>query len=109
MEHSYNKDMVEEIKGFTPDGKMMGIQRIDKNGKVIFIERYDADGKVIAKQRFDDYGNLNSKVKYQADGTEIVEMVDLFEYDATGNWINRVNFMRGNPIMIIGREIEYYE
>ena len=109
MEHSYNKDRVEEMKGFTPDGKMMGIQRIDKNGKVIFIERYDADGNVIAKQKFDDHGNLNSKVKYQADGTETVEMVDLFEYDTTGNWINRVNFMRGNPIMIIGREIAYYE
>ena len=108
IEHSYNNDNVEEGKGFTPDGKLMGIQKRTEDGKVIFEEGYDGSGSVVFKGKYDDHGNLNARVKYQADGTEIVEMVDLFEYDATGNWINRVNFMRGKPVMILGREIEYY-
>ena len=52
---------------------------------------------------------LFSSSRLLAQSAISLEMVDLFEYDATGNWINRVNFMRRNPVMIVGREKAYYE
>lgn len=113
----------------------LDLYKYDDKGNMIEYIWYHFDGSLQKKEHYlyDDNGNMIEKKDFSSDGT-IIEVVSIFndkgniiekkrlnlnrileslytydyENDSRGNWIKKIEFIRGAPIGIIEREIEYF-
>lgn len=60
-----------------------------------FVYKYDSNNNVIQKDLYQPAGKLSKPFTYQ------------YEYDKTGNWIKRTDFIDKKATYILERELEY--
>jgi hypothetical protein len=82
----------------------------DKIGNKVEATVYDTADKVLRQliYRYDEKNNEIGLKSYQPQNKIGITVSSLYEYDKTGNWTRRVQFIDGTPGEVIKREIEYY-
>jgi len=58
--------------------------------------------------RYDERNNLTEKSCYGVQGTLEGQHKFVYEYDAAGNWIKRINIFNDRPTSVLRRQIVYY-
>jgi hypothetical protein len=57
----------------------------------------------------DDHNNIIVDDNFSNDGKPISQKSFQYSYDATGNWIAKIQFNNDKPVKIIEREIDYFK
>lgn len=73
-------------------------------------ETLNAQGEVIVEKdfKYDDKGNEIERNKKDVSSKAEYKMTALYDYDSSGNWTQKIEFVNGKPQFLIERKLEYY-
>ena len=82
----------------------------DRESRLVEEFRYDAGDKLIVRyvHKYDNKGNQVGMDRYMVPDKMDTRVEWKYEYDKTGNWIRRTQFVNGAVLEDLKREIEYY-
>ena len=103
-----------EETSYNSDGELQSKYKYqyDKDGNITERTSYNLDGELSYKiqYHYDEYGNDIEKISYNADGIRVGKIKKYhYEYDKLDNWIVLTEYSVDKLLLIIEREIEYYQ
>ncbi|MFJ1473345.1 sugar-binding protein [Capnocytophaga cynodegmi] len=110
--YKYDKSgNVEELSKYSKDDvpEVTWKYIYDKKSLVTELHTYK-DNKLFRKRvtKYDAYGNPTQMREYDNDGRFIEETDYEYQFDAYGNWIQRIDYVNSFPKLMYEREIVYY-
>ncbi len=96
----YKEDQLEERYDY----------QYDESGNVLVYIRYGGDLSVMSKflYFYDDKGNLLNETRYYADTNLRQKFSYGYQYDSSGNWIEKIVYQNETPEFIYQRVYAYY-
>lgn len=109
-------DHVDQIEANTYNAEGVLVEKYidtyenNEYGRTTEISKYRADGRLAWKLSFkyDIHGNLIETKDYFDDGSFYAKTKYKYEFDETGNWIEKRAYINGKLDEIVVRLIEYY-
>lgn len=112
--YKYNeKGYQEEVINYNDNGKfnLKTTMQYDKKGRRVEESVYFTSNSLDIKRFFlyNEKGNVIEIITDIQRNNDISKQINLYEYDAQGNWIKKIEFFYDMPRYIIERQYQYFE